>query len=96
MAIAGRAGSPQVPPDRAGISDLWGANGAGRLGERLGASSLDSSPRDARSDPGPIPLVQVGDPAQADDMLRAHMSEIDLDHEIGASGQWDRSVAHFG
>ena len=52
--------------------------------------------RNLRTHWGPINRREAELRPEADDMLRAHMSEVDLDHEVGASGQWDRSVAHLG
>ena len=57
----------------------FGSEGSQRCGRPRRAPwgrGLDSTPRDARSDPGAIPLVKLGDPTQADDTLRSQWPKL--------------------
>ena len=54
--------------------------------------SRPPAPGDAGADAASLPLPQLCDAAKSDDHLGPSLTEVDLHHEVGPSGQWGGAV----
>ncbi len=97
-AVTGGRGGCDVSTEGCGVADLWGADGAGGLGQRrhqrrnLRFTDLGKGDTGAESQfvSCEMPVGEFGNPVEGDHVFDASTAPVDLDHEVGSAGNDDR------